>query len=95
MTVLSVLLKKAVEWDVIDKVPCTIRLVRAPKPSMGFYDFDEYERLLEAAKELGVGKQVIYQLIENGEIRAVKKEGGGVLVEKRSLDEFRASGRLP
>ncbi len=49
----------------------------------------------EAAKELGVGKQVIYQLIENGEIRALKKEGGGVLVEKRSLDEFRASGRLP
>ena len=36
-----------------EKVPCTIRLVRAPKPSMGFYDFDEYERLLEAAKELG------------------------------------------
>ncbi len=37
LTVLSVLLKKAVEWDVIEKVPCTIRLVRAPKPSMGFY----------------------------------------------------------
>jgi integrase len=53
LTVLSVLLKKAVEWDVIDRVPCTIRLVRAPKPSMGFYDFDEYERLLEAAKDLG------------------------------------------
>ena len=53
LNVLSVLLKKAVEWDVIEKVPCTIRLVRAPKPSMGFYDFDEYERLLQAAKELG------------------------------------------
>jgi integrase len=53
LTVVSVLLKKAVEWDVIEKVPCTIRLVRSPKPSMGFYDFDEYERLLEAAKELG------------------------------------------
>ena len=37
LTVLSVLLKKAVEWDVIERVPCTIRLVRAPKPSMGFY----------------------------------------------------------
>jgi integrase len=41
------------EWDVIERVPCTIRLVRAPKPSMGFYDFDEYERLLDAAKVLG------------------------------------------
>jgi integrase len=53
LTVLSVLLKKAVEWDVIKRVSCSIRLVRAPKPSMGFYDFDEYERLLETAKELG------------------------------------------
>jgi len=53
LTVLSVLLKKAVEWDVIEQVRCTIRLVRAPKPSIGFYDFDEYERLLEVAKELG------------------------------------------
>ena len=27
LTVLSVLLKKAVEWDVIERMPCTIRLV--------------------------------------------------------------------
>jgi len=59
LTVLSVLLKKAVEWDVIERVPCTIRLVRAPKPSMGFYDFDEYERLLEAAKELGPSAHLV------------------------------------
>ncbi len=49
----------------------------------------------EAAKELGVGKKIIYQLIENGEIRVVKATGGAVLVEKKSLDEFRAAGRLP
>ena len=52
LTVLSALLKKAVEWDVIERVPCTIRLVRAPKPSMGFYDFDEYERLLEVCSDV-------------------------------------------
>jgi len=50
LTVLNVLLKKAVEWDVIDRMPCSIRLLPIPKPSAGFYDFDEYERLLEAAK---------------------------------------------
>ena len=50
LTVLSVLLKKAVEWDVIERVPCTIRLVRAPKPSVGFYDFNDYERLLDVTK---------------------------------------------
>ncbi len=41
LTVLNVLLKKAVEWNVIDQLPCTIRHLRIPKTSMGFYDFDE------------------------------------------------------
>jgi integrase len=50
LTVLNVLLKQAVAWDVIDKMPCTIRLLSIPKPSAGFYDFDDYERLVEASK---------------------------------------------
>mgnify|MGYP003580422884 CR=1 FL=1 len=50
LTVLNVMLKKAVEWDVIDRMPCAIRLLPIPKPSAGFYDFDEYERLVQAAR---------------------------------------------
>ena len=50
LTVLNVLLKKAVEWDVIERMPCTIRLLPIPKGSAGFYDFDEYERLVAVAK---------------------------------------------
>jgi integrase len=50
LTVLNVLLKKAVEWNVIDRMPCTVRLLPIPKPSAGFYDFDEYERLVDAAR---------------------------------------------
>jgi integrase len=50
LTVLNVLLKKAVEWDVIERMPCTIRLLPIPKGSAGFYDFDEYERLVGAAQ---------------------------------------------
>jgi len=50
LTVLNVLLKKAVEWGAIDRMPCTLRLLPIPKPSAGFYDFDEYEQLVEAAK---------------------------------------------
>jgi integrase len=30
-------------------MPCAIRLLPIPKPSAGFYDFDEYERLITAA----------------------------------------------
>lgn len=47
----------------------------------------------EAAKYLGVGRKIIYQMIEFDQIRAVR-EKGAVLVEKRSLDRFRASGQL-
>lgn len=50
LTVLNMLLKKAVEWDVIQRMPCTIRLLPIPKPSAGFYDFDDYEQLIAAAK---------------------------------------------
>ncbi len=47
----------------------------------------------ETAKYMGIGRKVVYQLIEFGEIRAVKNKGA-VLVEKTSIDAFRASGKL-
>src|SRR3954471_21841628 len=50
LTVLSVLLKNAVEWKVIDYMPCTITLLRVSKGSTRFYDFDEFERLVTAAR---------------------------------------------
>jgi excisionase family DNA binding protein len=47
----------------------------------------------EAAKYLGVGKRIVYHLIELDEIRAVK-ERRALLVEKKSLDAFREGGKL-
>ena len=47
----------------------------------------------ETAAYMGVGKKVVYQLIEFGEIRAVRNKGA-VLLEKASVDAFRASGKL-
>jgi hypothetical protein len=44
LTVLTTLLKKAVEWGELDKPPCTIKLLSNPKRTMGFRDFEEYER---------------------------------------------------
>ena len=52
LTVLNVLLKTAVEWDVIERLPCTIRLLPTPKTTAQFHDFDAYERLVKAAAEL-------------------------------------------
>jgi integrase len=50
LTVLNKLLKTAADWDVIDRMPCAIRLLKLPKSSASFHDFDEYERLVDAAK---------------------------------------------
>jgi excisionase family DNA binding protein len=47
----------------------------------------------EAAKYMGVGRKIIYQLIEFDQVRAVRNKGA-VLLEKKSLDDFRSSGRL-
>jgi integrase len=51
LTVLSTLLKKAVEWGELDRLPCTIKLLANPKKTMGFHDFEEYERLLTVAQK--------------------------------------------
>ena len=52
LTVLKVLLKKAVEWDEIEQMPCEVRLVPTPRQSSESHDFSEYERLLEVAARL-------------------------------------------
>jgi integrase len=49
LTVLSVMLKTAVEWKVIEDVPCAIKPLKVPKTTASFYDFGAYERLVEAA----------------------------------------------
>lgn len=51
-------------------------------------------RIGEAARYLGVGREIVYQLLERGELKAVKAKGSVVLIEKRSLDDFKSSGRL-
>jgi integrase len=52
LSVLSVLLKVAVEWKEIDQMPCSIRLVKTMKPEAAFHDFEDFERLVEEARVL-------------------------------------------
>ena len=47
----------------------------------------------EAAKYLGVGRRIVYQLIEFGQLTVVRNRGV-VRIEKESLDRFRKSGNL-
>jgi integrase len=52
LATLSVLLKTAVEWELIDQLPCTIRLLPVPRHDAAFHDFDAYEKLLEASRAI-------------------------------------------
>jgi integrase len=87
LSVLSVLLKKAVEWDVLDRLPATVRLLRIPKSKAGFHDFDEYDRLVESSRSSRVGHLVVLlggdAVLRCGEIMAL--EWDDVDLAKRQL----------
>ena len=51
LTTLSVVLRTAVEWGVIERFPCSIKLLKAPKNEASFHDFEEFERIVEVASE--------------------------------------------
>jgi integrase len=53
LTVLNTLLKKDVEWGELARPPCVIKLLPNPRKTMGFHDFDQYERLLTVAHKRG------------------------------------------
>ena len=77
LTILNTLLKKTVEWGVIDRMPCTIRLLRVAKPSARFHDVADYERLVTASRDLGELSEVIVLLggeagLRCGEIAALE-----------------------
>lgn len=69
LTVLNVMLKKAVEWDVIGRLPCTIRVLPVSKGSTRFYDFDEFERLVTAAQTTDARAYVLVLLAGEAGLR--------------------------
>jgi integrase len=88
LTVLNVLLKQAVEWQVIDRMPCTIRLLPTPKSSASFHDFEDCERLVETAEGLDPRTHLLVLLgreagLRCGEMMAL--EWRDVDLDKRQL----------
>ena len=79
LSVLNVLLKQAVEWGVLDKMPCSIRLVRVPRTDAAFHDFDDYERLLKAAQTIDPRSYLIALLgVRRGYGRARSSHSNGL-----------------
>jgi integrase len=60
--VLSGMLRTATKWKVIDRMPCAIEPLKAPKPTTTFYEFDEYERIVQAAAKIERRTHVIVLL---------------------------------
>jgi hypothetical protein len=57
---------------VIDRMPCAIGLLPIPKPSAGFYDFDDYERLVAAAQSTDRDAYLVVLLGGKAGLRAVR-----------------------
>ena len=64
---MSVLLKTAVEWELIKQLPCA-SLLPVERQDAAFHDFDAYERLLEAAHSIDWRTYVI-ALLGGGGLR--------------------------
>lgn len=62
LTVLNTLMKVAVEWGVIERQSCVVRLVKTPKSSAQFHDFEDYARLVASAGEGSARAQLIVLL---------------------------------
>jgi integrase len=70
-------LKTAARWEVIDRVPCAVTMLKAGTPLPKFYDFDEYKRLVEAARALDARTHVVVLLggdagLRRGEMMALR-----------------------
>lgn len=88
LSVLGVLLKQAVEWGVLDRMPCSIRLMRVARTDAAFHDFDAFEELLEAALVIDRRSYLIALLggeagLRSGEIVAL--EWADVDFDRRQL----------
>ena len=77
LTVLNTLLRKAVEWGVMERMPCTIRLLKVTHGSLNFYDFEDYETFVKAAASISREAHLVVLLggdagLRGGEIRALE-----------------------
>ena len=78
LTVLSNVLRVAVKWKVIAVMPCAIDFYKVQNLLAPFYEFEEYERLIEAAAKIDTPTLVAILLggdagLRRGEIVALRR----------------------
>jgi hypothetical protein len=55
---------------VLDRRPCRVRLLRAEKTGMTFFDFSEYRRLVDAAR--GIDPQIAVMVLLGGGLHVLR-----------------------
>jgi integrase len=70
LATLSTILKCAAEWGVIEAMPVKIKRLTVPKTTMDFFDFDEYERLVDVAGAIDLQILVFVLLAGDAGLRA-------------------------
>jgi integrase len=77
LTTLNTTLKMAVEWDDIEQMPCKVQLLKVPDKEAQFLHFDEYAKLMDAARRIGTAEYLVVLLggdagLRCGEIMALE-----------------------
>lgn len=96
LSTLNTMLKVAVEWDVIEQMPCTIRLLKVPHKEADFYDFGDYDSLIRGARRVNPQAHLVVLMggdagLRCGEMMAL--EWADVSFSKRHLRILRSEWR--
>jgi hypothetical protein len=78
--VLGHTLRTAVRWKVIDRVPCSVTMLKVGAGLPKFYDFDDYKRLVEAADAIDARAHLVVLL------------GGDAWLRRGDRDRWRCDG---
>jgi integrase len=82
VNILSKLLNVAVEWKVIPHRSCTIKLLKVNLSTPRFYEYDEYARLVDAARD--IDRQVLLMTLLGGD--AGLRRGEIIALRWRDVD---------
>jgi len=62
LSVLKRMLQVAVDWGMLERLPCHIKLLRVPREERAYYTFEQYDRLLNEVRASGTLAYIIVLL---------------------------------